>query len=83
MNREQMLELLRIHKCRVLFTKVNGEERDMTCTLKMSEVPEDQRPKTFAFDEEVNTDVIRVFDINANGWRSFKVGNVKLFEEVV
>jgi len=81
-TRNEMLELLRIRKCRVLFTKVNGEERDMTCTLKMAEVPEQHRPKTFSFNEEAEktSDVIRVFDVNADGWRSFKVDSVKQFE---
>lgn len=81
-DRDEMLVFLRSGVCRVVFTKVNGEERDMRCTLVRDMIPSDQTPKT-ADDESVGTvaptDVIRVFDLNANGWRSFKVANVTNF----
>ena len=81
MDRNEMLTLLRSGACRVVFTKVNGEIRDMRCTLVGDMIPSDQTPKTQTVEESTQTDsVIRVFDLIANGWRSFKIDNVTLFE---
>lgn len=77
MTRQEMLTQLRENTCRVKFTKVNGEERDMRCTLLQKLIPSDQMPKGSTLEESNKSeDVIRVFDVTANGWRSFKVDNV-------
>jgi len=76
MTRDEMLNELRERVCRVIFTKVNGEERDMQCTLNMDTIPEDKRPKT---GKEYADDVIRAFDINKREFRSFRVENVISF----
>lgn len=78
-----MLVLLRSGVCQVLFTKVNGEERNMRCTLVRDMIPTDQTPNSVEATpdaEQPTSDVIRVFDLNANGWRSFKVANVTKFD---
>lgn len=83
MNREEMLALLRSGVCQVVFTKVNGEERNMRCTLVRDMIPTDQTPNSVEATpdtEQPTSDVIRVFDLNANGWRSFKVANVTKFD---
>jgi hypothetical protein len=82
MSRDEMLVQLRSAVCRVVFTKVNGETRDMRCTLVRDMIPSDQTPKSTYDDDDLKSslDVIRVFDLNANGWRSFKVANVIKFE---
>jgi len=80
MNRNEMIEELRKRDCRVIFKKANGEERDMTCTLQESALPD------FAVDK--NTDnksvaysdqVIRVIDVKSGEWRSFRVDSVISF----
>lgn len=76
MTREEMLLMLREGVCRVIFTKVNGEERDMKCTLETRNIPEELRPKT---GEKYSDEVIRAFDVNKSEWRSFKVANVISF----
>lgn len=75
-TRDEMLDKLREKECRVIFTKINGEERDMVCTLKMEMIPEEKQPKT---GKEYNTDVIRAFDVNKQEFRSFRVDNVISF----
>lgn len=81
MNRDEMVTLLRENTCRVQFVKVNGETRDMRCTLQYKLIPDEMRPKGTEIEKTTEaSDVIRVFDVNANGWRSFKVDNVKEFE---
>ena len=36
MTRQEMITMLKESECRVIFKKVNGEERDMRCTLMES-----------------------------------------------
>jgi hypothetical protein len=76
--REEMLETLRSKVCEVVFTKANGEERLMECTLMTSEIPAEMLPKTDG-NATQNTEVIRVFDVGINQWRSFRVDSVTEF----
>lgn len=76
MTRDEMVTELRARTCRVIFTKVDGDERDMHCTLNMEFIPEDKRPKT---GKEHADSVIRAFDINKQEFRSFRVENVISF----
>jgi len=82
LDREGMVARLRAGTCRVVFEKLNGEMRDMTCTLKQDEIPGHHQPKT-AIDEEEGVlktiTALKVFDVNADGWRSFRVENVREF----
>tara|TARA_X000001036_G_scaffold7013_1_gene6389 strand:+ start:949 stop:1122 length:174 start_codon:yes stop_codon:yes gene_type:complete len=45
----------------------------MTCTKDFKLIPESHRPKT---DKEPPEGNVTVWDINANGWRSFKYDRV-------
>jgi hypothetical protein len=79
MTRDNMLFELRNRTCRVIFTKVNGEQRDMMCTLVEKAIPEDKRPAGNMQNIQYTDEVIRAFDINKQEWRSFKVANVISF----
>ena len=57
----------------VTFNKLDGDERVMTCTKKFDLIPESNRPKT---DKAPPEGSVVVWDINANGWRSFKYDRV-------
>jgi len=77
----EYIALLKSSVCKVTFTKVNGEVRNMRCTLLRDMIPQNSTPKAFD-DEKVEaglSEVIRVFDLTAQGWRSFKVANVTEF----
>ena len=76
MTRDEMVTELRARTCRVIFTKVNGEERDMQCTLNVEFIPEAKQPKGT---KEYADDVIRAFDVNKQEFRSFRVENVISF----
>ena len=78
MTRDEMLNKLRENECRVIFKKVNGEERDMECTLKESVLPKLQS-KPDDKKRQPNETVIRAFDINKQEFRSFRVENVISF----
>jgi len=62
--------------CEVTFTKVDGTERVMKCTLRPEVLPpvvlkEDATPK------EPNYNVVTVWDLEKNEWRAFKTANLK------
>ena len=75
--REEMIEKLRAGKCRVIFTKLNGEQRDMECTLNIDMIAEDRRPKNGS--AEYSDEMIRAFDLSKQEFRTFKVANVISF----
>jgi hypothetical protein len=60
------------------FTKLNGDKRVMTCTLR-----EDMKPAATKKDpmsqkkvREISDAVVSVWDVNAKGWRSFRYERV-------
>ena len=60
----------------VTFTKSDGTERVMNCTLRgdmlpVVEIKEDKAPR------KQNDSVLSVYDLDAQGWRSFTVNTVK------
>ena len=65
----------------VTFTKKDGEERIMKCTTRPVDIPKDKQPigENKAIE---NTEVVRAFDVENNGWRSFRVDSVKSFSLV-
>lgn len=84
-DRDEMLTMLKSGVCTLVFTKVNGEVRKMRCTLVRDLIPTESHPKTLSDDPKEsetkpdNTDIIKVYDLDANGWRSFRVSSVSSF----
>jgi len=74
LTREYMIGELQQRVCRVIFKKVNGEERDMQCTLI-----EKVLPPMKGTERQKNKDVIRAYDTNKCEFRSFRVENVISF----
>jgi len=74
MTRDEMISELQKRDCRVIFKKIDGDERDMTCTLVENVLPEMK-----GSDRQKNDAVIRAFDINKQAFRSFRVENVISF----
>ena len=61
----------------VTFTKVNGDKRIMNCTLIEGVAPSNiTEKKKDAPERKVNEEVLSVWDVDAKGWRSFRVKNV-------
>jgi|TARA_Y100000289_G_scaffold61841_1_gene70309 hypothetical protein len=64
----------------VIFTKLNGEERNMVCTLKEGVIPKATKdPISQKKVRDVSEEVLAVWDVNKEGWRSFRVKNVVSF----
>ena len=81
-TRDDMVNLLRQGKSTVVFTKVDGTERVMKCTLNETLMPTDQRPTPLAegaTPRKESLEAIRVFDTDIQAWRSFRVDSVKSF----
>ena len=73
-KREILVEGLKRNLMKVVFTKKNGEERTMLCTLHESILPESSITEST---KKVNPDTISVWDIDNNGWRSFRMDSIK------
>lgn len=84
--REDLKALLEQNVLVVDFTKLNGDRRVMTCTLR-----EDMKPRATKTDpmsqkavRETSDAVVSVWDVNAKGWRSFRydrVNSVNIIDE--
>jgi len=60
----------------VTFTKKDGTERVMSCTLKPELLPE-QVLKEGSTPRKENLDSLRVFDLEKKEWRSFIIKSIK------
>lgn len=67
---------------RVVFTKKDGTDRSMLCTLVESNIPSVNQPKTES-DSSTSGSAVRVFDVEAQAWRSFRWDTVKTVNGVV
>lgn len=79
-TKEDLLSMLLRETCRVTFDKLDGNERIMTCTLNPIYMP----PRDIITEEDTSKETnpadaknITVWDVTANGWRSFHYARVK------
>jgi len=77
-GREWLQGLLKEGNVIVTFTKSTGEERKMKCTLKEDVVPLYEK-KTERVKAK-NDNVLSVWDLDKNEWRSFKLDSIKTVE---
>ena len=77
-NRESMVESLHKGVCQITFEKVDGSKRVMNCTLNQSYLP--QTLTESENKKETNPNVVAVWDIDANSWRSFRIDSVEDFK---
>jgi len=76
---------LRKNICEVTFTKANGDERTMICTLIPDFLPNtdeefDESKTEKRIRRAVEADLVNVWDIEENAWRSFKPSKVTNIE---
>lgn len=74
--KESLKADLPIKICVVIFDRVDGEERKMTCTLMPKYLPNGMMPEDV---HGSHSDQQPVWDIEANDWRSFLWPNVKQY----
>jgi hypothetical protein len=73
--RDWLIGMLKVGPLTVTFNKKDGAERVMTCSLQPELLPPvTVKESTTSKKENINT--ISVYDLNAQGWRSFIIKNV-------
>jgi len=65
---------------RIVFTKKDGTERSMLCTLSEAKIPQDKHPKTETTSSQTSGSAVRVFDLEKSEWRSFRWDSVTSME---
>lgn len=91
MTRDEYLTLLRDNICVVTFTKQDGTERVMRCTLKSEYLPNipvtevvsepnwgNVSPKTY---RKINLQTVSVWDMDKSAWRGFNINTVKQIKQ--
>lgn len=78
MLHEWLKSILAVTEATITFTKVDGTERVMKCTLEPAKLPpvvvkEDVKPRKVSD----STKALRVFDVDKQEWRSFTIKNIK------
>lgn len=81
-TRETLVEMLAANVYSVTFDKINGDERTMMCTLSPQHLPAATRDEPLSQTKIRNLEdrTVVVWDINAQGWRSFRYDRVKRVE---
>ena len=79
MTNEEMLKRLRTEICEVIFTKKDGSEREMICTLKPDIIPHVPATKPAPDKARVEVDYMPVYDLEERAWRAFKPSKVISF----
>ena len=81
-DKYELKEILSNTVSTVVFTKVDGTERELKCTLLPEYLPqkpvvEGQQLLTEALPRKENPDTLAVWDMESNGWRSFRTDSVQ------
>ena len=77
-SKESLQELLRNFVAVVTFTKKDGTERVMKCTLKQDiAIPHERKTERV---KEPKDDLLPVWDIDASAWRTITVPNILTVE---
>jgi len=71
----QIKQQLKEGPCFVTFTKVDGTKRIMKCTLNDAYIPPSEPKKTDRVKKD-NPDVLAVWDLEKDGWRSFRFDTI-------
>ena len=74
-EKDWLIGLLRSEIVELTFTKKDGTERIMKCTLMESKIPSEKIPK--GTEKAKNDEVLPVFDIENDGWRSFRWDSIR------
>ena len=84
MTYQEIVDTLREGVVNLSFTKVkDGQVREMRATLVSDQIPSEKMPKTDAnANTEKNQLAVRVFDLDVQDWRSFRVDSLLTFNAV-
>lgn len=74
-GKKWLKSVLQSEEVSILFTKKDGTERKMLCTLKENKIP--QEFSTKSENRAKSEDALAVFDLEKNAWRSFRFDSIK------
>ena len=74
-DKENLKQALQQTVGTVVFTKNDGTERTLRCTLQESFLPVSDKKESTTVKKE-NPDVLSVWDVEAQGWRSFRIDSI-------
>jgi hypothetical protein len=77
-SRKWLTKLLSEYVIEVTFTKKDGTERVMNCTLQ-----EDYLPETTGAGRAASFDAVSVYDVDKEDWRSFRWDSIKAVKVIV
>ena len=77
-EKDWLRTLLHEREVGITFIKKDGSERLMWCTLSESKIPSEFAPK--GSEKTKSDEVLPVFDIENDGWRSFRWDSIKKIE---
>jgi len=72
----ELTALLKAGKLQVSFTKLNGEKREMVCTLNEELLPQSTDTIVTAKPRVSNPNTIAVYDLDKHDWRSFRIDSL-------
>lgn len=75
-DKTKLLEQLRAGPTKVKFTKVDGEVREMNCTLNEDLLPSQTQKDNAVQSRKENPNVQSVWDLDKQAWRAFRWENV-------
>jgi hypothetical protein len=81
-DQETIKAQLKEGTCQVTFNKVDGSVRIMKCTLNVDLIPEKSNEEGEKRIKTVNEDVQAVYDVDAQGWRSFRWNSLTDFSQI-
>lgn len=83
-NRDDLMKDLSEGVLEVVFDKVDGSQRTLRCTLRPDLLPKifNGEKEEFSSFHKENPEVIAVWGIHENNWRSFRVENVRYVQSV-
>lgn len=82
-GKEWLKNVLKNEGAIITFTKKDGTERVLKGTLNSSVIPEQHAPKGTGTEKKKTEDALAVFDIENNGWRSFRFDSIKTVEVIL
>ena len=74
LSKSNIMNMLSKGVVSIKFIKTDGSERDMKCTL-MEEIIKPHEKKTDR-EKKQNENVISVWDVDKEGWRSFRLDSI-------
>ena len=83
LDRQTIKDALYSGKTVVSFTKTNGEQREMLCTLRPDLIPPQPVSENEKIPRKENPDVQAVWDLEKEAWRSFRFDSVSFILENV